>query len=113
MSLIDSRTAYEILEDIAVDISTGFSQLKKDSLDAEIYRKRYLAIREAQKALSTKVGRWVEKPWTILGVTLRHDMVCSECGFDAPEFTAGGSCTVLTRFCHNCGAKMENGEEDG
>lgn len=55
-------------------------------------------------------GRWVKKPWKMLGCVLRYDTVCSECGFDAPEFTDGGSNTVLTRFCHNCGAKMENGE---
>ena len=55
-------------------------------------------------------GRWVKKPWKILGCVLRYDTVCSECGFDAPEFAAGGGSTVLTKFCHNCGAKMENGE---
>ena len=114
MSLIDARTACAILEDIAVEISTGFSGLEKDSHDAEIYRNRYLAIRKAQDALfeeqHCKSGRWVEKPWSVLGSVLRCDMVCSECGFDAPEFTDGGSNTVLTRFCHNCGAKMENGE---
>ena len=55
-------------------------------------------------------GRWVEKPWTVLGITLGVDIVCSECGEDAPTFTDGGSCTVLTKFCHNCGAMMGNGE---
>lgn len=55
-------------------------------------------------------GRWVKKPWKLLGCVLRYDTVCSECGFDAPEFAAGGGSTVLTKFCHNCGAKMENGE---
>ena len=55
-------------------------------------------------------GRWVKKPWKMLGCVLRYDTVCSECGFDAPEFTEGGCNTVLTKFCHNCGAKMENGE---
>lgn len=57
-------------------------------------------------------GRWVKKPWKILGCVLRYDTVCSECGFDAPEFAAGGGSTVLTKFCHNCGAKMMNGEAD-
>lgn len=55
-------------------------------------------------------GRWVKKPLIVLGCVLRYDTVCSECGFDAPEFADGGGSTVLTKFCHNCGAKMENGE---
>lgn len=55
-------------------------------------------------------GRWVKKPWKVLGCVLRYDTVCSECGFDAPTFADGGCSTVLTKFCHNCGAKMENGE---
>lgn len=55
-------------------------------------------------------GRWVEKPRSVLGSVLRYDMVCSECGFDAPTFIDGGCSTVLTKFCHNCGAKMENGK---
>lgn len=113
MKLLDAHTAHEILEDIAVEISTGFSKLEKNSPDAEIYRNRYLAIRKAQDVLSEeqhcKSGRWVKKPWKVLGCVLRYDTVCSECGFDAPEFTAGGGSTVLTKFCHNCGAKMENG----
>ena len=35
-------------------------------------------------------GRWVKKPWNVLGCVLRYDTVCSECGFDSPEFADGG-----------------------
>ena len=52
---MDKDTAYKILEDIAVDISTGFSKLDKNSPEAETARQRYAAIQYAQNVLCADV----------------------------------------------------------
>lgn len=54
-------------------------------------------------------GRWVEhhEPYTWMGYTYWS---CSECGF---ECGYGKDILHITDYCPNCGAKMDEREEDG
>ena len=58
-------------------------------------------------------GRWVRKPITFLGEFMREDVVCSACGDEALETTAGGGGIEFTKYCPNCGAKMDLEAADG
>lgn len=119
MRPIDADALLKSMEDSAQELRTIIDSLS-DEVDKGIAKGQLISFLECKmrtREVPTLTlddlcpkGRWVKKPWKMLGCVLRYDTVCSECGFDAPEFAAGGGSTVLTKFCHNCGAKMENGE---
>lgn len=75
--------------------SSDWPQGYKDGLEAalEVIQKT-----STVDAVPVVHGRWIERP------TLKHTYNCSNCG--AIE-------TYTPNYCHNCGAKMDGGAEDG
>ena len=57
-------------------------------------------------------ARWEKRYTFFFGVNFGEKTVCSACGEEAPEITAGGGAYLTSDYCPNCGAKMD-GDSNG
>lgn len=65
------------------------------------------------KTEPVKHGHWLEKSYEYGGVMAeRIFRTCSVCGEEQVQKLDGNFKFSLTRYCANCGAKMDGGDEN-
>ena len=72
---------------------------------------RYVKAMPAVDAVSVVHGRWVDEdyPYKDANVNPRVTAICSNCGNIAHHMEHGYS--ILSKYCPNCGAKMDGKQE--
>lgn len=110
--LTDANALIEKMEntssDVCADYGDGFCQ---HGYSAQLFR---LMVSESPAVDAVEVvhGRWVkhQKPVYICG-DLYYRYECSNCGKD--RFVICSEDRIYAKYCEECGAKMDGGNEDG
>ena len=105
-----NKTENKLLCDLAIDImrvleyDKEFKVVLERHVDENPFRQEE-TIHVYAKVLQTRHGHWIESKIPC------ERYVCSECGGAAWYYDYKGD-VAKSRYCPNCGAKMDGGEDD-